>query len=317
MLRKYLLPSIAIIGAIIGLMVVFWSQKKQPVPPIPFRPPKSPYVHAIFGEGIIEASSRNISIGSPFSEVITKVYVIEGDKVKKGDPLFQLDTRQYEAQAKTLRNQIQASIISLENQKTQFGFYERLKDRRAVSEQQYEQTNYAMREAQQQVNVAKAELGQIETNIERSLVRAPLDGEILQVNIHIGEVAPNVSPGNFQSILPYGSSQFPLILMGSVEPMNLRIDIDEEDAWRYQKEAPATAFVRGNSKIQFPLQFVRIEPYIIPKASFTGQTIERIDTRVLQVLYRFMSNAIPVYAGQLLDVYIEATPRSSYEGRRR
>ncbi len=56
--------------------------------------------------------------------------------------------------------------------------------------------------------------------------------------------------------------------------------------------------------------FVRTEPYIIPKTSLTGQTIERVDTRVLQVLYRFQKGDFPIYAGQLLDVYIEALPNS-------
>lgn len=312
MLRKYFLSSIAIIGAIIGLLVVFWSQKKQPTPPIPFKPPKSPYVHAIFGEGIVEAA-QNISVGSPFSEVITKVFVVEGDKVKKGDPLFQLDIRRLEAEAKTINSQIQVARINLQNKKTQFAFYERLEDKKAVSEQSYQQTYFALQEAKEQVKVVQAQLEEVKTNIERSLIRSPVNGEILQINIHVGEIAPNVTPISSKTILPYGSSQFPLILMGNIEPFYIRIDIDEEDAWRFQKNVPATAFVRGNSRMHFPLQFVRVEPYIVPKASFTGQTTERIDTRVLQVLYRFLRNDVPIYAGQILDVFIEAPPIYSLE----
>ncbi|HEY2810449.1 MAG TPA: biotin/lipoyl-binding protein [Rhabdochlamydiaceae bacterium] len=305
MTRKYLLPAIALIGAIIALFVVFWSQKKAPVPPIPFTPARSPYAHYVAGEGIVEASSRNISIGSPFSQIITKVHVVEGDAVETGDLLFQLDTRFFEAQAETARGQIRAALVNLENQQVQFSFYERLKDKRAVSEQQYEQSYYAVREAEEQLRIAEGQLAQAEANIEMSYVRAPIRGEILQVNVHAGEVAPNVVPISSQGIIPYGSVQYPLMLMGKIEPFSLRIDIDEEDAWRYQKGARATAFVRGNSSMHFPLQFERIEPYIIPKASFTGQIIERIDTRVLQVLYRFQSN-LPIYAGQILDVFLEA-----------
>jgi RND family efflux transporter MFP subunit len=309
MLRKYLLPVIALIGAFVALIAVFVTQRKEPVPAIPFPPPRSPYVNAIYGEGIVEASSRNLSIGSPFSNITTKVYVIEGDIVKAGDPLFELDTRQYEAMAETARNQIRSAIINFENLKTQFSFYERLRDKRAVSEQQYEQAYFSMKEAEEQIRVTQAQLGEVQANIDRSLITAPIDGEILQVNIHIGEVAPNVASSSVQLLIPYASSQYPLILMGSIDPLNLRIDIDEEDAWRYQKGVPATAFVRGNSNMRFPLEFVRIEPYIIPKASFTGQTTERIDTRVFQVLYRFEKRELPIYAGQILDVYLEAAPR--------
>lgn len=304
-MRKYLLPGIALVGALAALLVVFWSQKKEPVPPIPFAAPKSPYQHAVYGSGLIEASTENIAIGTPFIELLMEIYVVEGDRVKAGDPLLRLDTRLLEAQKETAKSQLQAAIVNYENQKTQFSFYERLKDKRAVSEQAYSMAYFAMKEAEEQVNVAQGQLDQVLTDIERSTVRAPVDGEILQVNAHIGEIYPTVS---YNLTQPYVNLDTALILMGTVAPMQMRIDIDEEDSWRFIPGARATAFVRGNAKINFPMKFNRIEPYIIPKTSFTGETIERIDTRVLQVLYRFEKGDLPVYAGQLLDVYIEAPP---------
>ncbi len=305
MLRKFLLPILAFLGAIVALFAVYWSQHKQPAAPIPYPAPISPYKHAIYGAGLIEASTENISIGTPFLELITQIFVVEGDRVEAGDPLLQLDTRALEAQKATATSQLNAAIVNFENLKTQFSFYERLSDKHAVSEQAYEQAYYAMREAEEQVNVAKGQLGQIETDIERSLVRAPVDGEILQVNAHIGEIY--IQDG-YHVTQPYVNLQTSLILMGTVAPLQMRIDIDEEDCWRFRKGAKATAFVRGNAKISFPMEFVRVEPYVIPKTSFTGESIERLDTRVLQVLYRFEKGDLPVYAGQLLDVYIEAPP---------
>jgi len=50
---------------------------------------------------------------------------------------------------------------------------------------------------------------------------------------------------------------------------------------------------------------VRIEPYVIPKKSLTGDNTERVDTRVLQVIYRFERPSFPIYAGQQVDVFIE------------
>jgi len=85
--------------------------------------------------------------------------------------------------------------------------------------------------------------------------------------------------------------------MGRLSPMQMRIDIDEEDCWRFYNGAKATAFVRGNANIQFPMKFIRVEPYVIPKTSYTGETIERIDTRVLQVIYQFDQSDLPVFQG--------------------
>lgn len=307
MIRRYLLPILAILGALFGLVVVYWSQKTVPVPPILFPPAMSPYPISIAGAGIIEASSQNISIGTPFNEIIKKIYVIEGDRVKAGDKLFELDLRIFEAELATAQASVKLAEVDLENKKKQFSFYENLKDKRAVSQQIYQQTQYAYLEAIESLKVSQSTLREIETNIERSIIRAPIDGKILQVNIHVGEIAP---------VIPFISAQSTwltaangtLILMGANVPLQVRIDIDEDDAWRYERDANATAFVRGNRNIKIPLQFVRIEPYIIPKTSFTGETVERVDTRVLQVLYQFDKGDLPVYPGQILDIFIESKP---------
>lgn len=308
--KKWILPTLALTGAFIALLVVFWSQRKQPVPAILYPAPKSPYEYAIYGAGIIEASTENIAIGTPFVEPIVEIYVVEGDQVKVGDPLLKQDTRSLEAQKQTAESQLSAAKINYENQKIQFSFYQRLTDKRAVSEQAYASAFYAMLEAQEQVDIAENQLKQVIVDIDRSTIKAPVDGQILQVNAHIGEIYAPVSYGITQS---YNNVQTAQILMGAISPLQMRIDIDEEDCWRFQKGSRATAFVRGNSNIHFPMKFLRTEPYVIPKTAFTGEVTERIDTRVLQVLYRFEQMDLPIYPGQLLDVYIEAAPLSRGE----
>jgi HlyD family secretion protein len=307
MIQKYLLPFLAILGALFGLFIVFWTQKELPTQPILFPPPTSPYAFSIAGAGIIEASSRNRAVGTPFDEIVAKVYVIEGDFVKAGDPLFQLDLRNFEAQVRIAKANLNSAIVTFKDKEKQYSFYQRLTNKTAVSEQIYSQTNFAYLEAKEAVNVARANLEAAKVNVERSIIKAPVDGEILQVNIHVGELAP-VNPFFSNQSTSQAVAQGSLILMGTVQPLEVRIDIDEDDCWRYKSNAAATAFVRGNSHINFPLKFVRIEPYIIPKSSFTGETTERVDTRVLQVLYSFYREDLPVYAGQVLDIYIESEP---------
>jgi HlyD family secretion protein len=309
--NRYFLPGLAIFGAMLALIVVVWSQRTMPPAPILFPPPQSPYPHFIAGAGIIESSSQNISIGTPFNEIIEKVFVTEGNFVKKGDPIIQLDTRAFEAKLKEAEASLELANISLENAYKQFSFYERLTDQRAVSEGTYTTAQYTYLQAKQNVKVARATLEEAKVNIDRSTIRAPIDGQILQVNSHVGEIAP---------IIPFISNQSTwstaangtLVLMGAVDPMQVRIDINEDDAWRYEQGSRAMAFVRGNSTIRFPLKFLRIEPYIIPKSSFTGMTTERVDTRVLQVLYQFQRGDLPVYPGQILDIFIESEPIENF-----
>jgi multidrug efflux pump subunit AcrA (membrane-fusion protein) len=153
--------------------------------------------------------------------------------------------------------------------------------------------------AKAQVAAAEDQLKQTETDIERLTVRALVSGQILQVNIRLGEFAQA------------GGLATPLMLLGNVEPLHVRVDIDENDAWRVRPDAPAVAFMRGNRALETPVQFVRIEPYVVPKKSLTGDTTERVDTRVLQVLYQFSRGDLPVYVGQQMDVFIEAPPIGS------
>jgi hypothetical protein len=97
------------------------------------------------------------------------------------------------------------------------------------------------------------------------------------------------------------------MILGSVTPLHVRVDVDEHDAWRVRGGAQAVASPRGNGSIRIPLEFVRFEPYVIPKKSLTGDSTERVDTRVLQVIYRIRDGEPSVYVGQQMDVYIDGS----------
>jgi multidrug resistance efflux pump len=147
------------------------------------------------------------------------------------------------------------------------------------------------------VTSAEAEVKAARVEIDRLTVYAPVDGDILQVNIRPGEFAPS------------GVTSQPLILLGNLDKLHVRIDIDENDAWRYQPEAPAVASIRGNPQFKTDLKFEYVETYVVPKRSLTGDSTERVDTRVMQVVYSFKRGDIPVYPGQIMDVYIDDQTR--------
>jgi multidrug efflux pump subunit AcrA (membrane-fusion protein) len=150
---------------------------------------------------------------------------------------------------------------------------------------------------QAQVASARAQVTQCRSDLERYTVRSPLDGSVLQVKIHAGEYAPASQTDNA------------LVMVGSEDLLSVRVDVDEQDAWRVQTDRRATAFVRGRTDAPIALTFARLEPYVVPKTSLTGSSSERVDTRVLQVIYSFhRPKDVRVYAGQQMDVYIEADP---------
>lgn len=297
MIRKIGLPLLAAAGIVFSIFMVFWSQRTPPIQPILFQPPKPPYLHYVAGEGIIESFNENVIIGTSFPDLVWEVYVKAGDRVKKGTPLFKLDTRQQEADLQTAYEELNRAQTRLKDKTIQFNYYKKLCDKNAVSKQEYTQAFYDMKIAQDQIEIAQANVNQLKTIIERAYIIAPKDGTILQTNARVGEFA-NVNPFD----------RIPLMIFGDTSTLQLRVTVAEEDAWRIQKAAPATAFVRGNSSITIPLKFNYIEPYIRPKQVLTGSDIERVDTRVLEIIYTFEPKDLPIYVGQLLDVYVEAQP---------
>jgi multidrug efflux pump subunit AcrA (membrane-fusion protein) len=140
---------------------------------------------------------------------------------------------------------------------------------------------------------AEEAVRQASTDLDILTVRAPRDGYLLQVNLREGESAANKS------------SSESLMLLGDVDTYQVRAEVDEQDAVLIGGESPAVASLKGHSDLRMPLRFVRIEPYVVPKRSLTGDSLERVDTRVLQIVYAFERPAFPVYVGQQVDVFIQ------------
>jgi HlyD family secretion protein len=144
---------------------------------------------------------------------------------------------------------------------------------------------------------AEAQVQQTKTEIDRALVRAPVDGEVLKVYVHPGEYV-GAQPGQ------------PLFVLGHIGRLHVRVDISEHDIDRFSPGAPARAVTRGQARVEYPLRFVRVEPYVVPKKSLTGDNTERVDTRVLQVIYRLDKGEGRVYVGQQLDVFLDVGTQS-------
>lgn len=84
----------------------------------------------------------------------------------------------------------------------------------------------------------------------------------------------------------------------------------QRTAWRVGAQAAALGAVHGREDNPFGLTFVRFEPAVIPKRSLTGAPDERVDTRVLQVIYGINAAPIGTFVGQQVDVFIESVARS-------
>jgi len=304
-------------GAIFGvwmIVMVTRTQAAKDLPPAgepPVPPPAKPFEHAVAATGILEALSDNVSIGVPVPGVVTEVSVKVNDPVKKDQPLFKVDDRDLRAEELSTRAQQQVSQAQIEVSQAQLGKLEAqlarlqsVNDPRAVSKDDLENRQQDVAVARAQLAAAKAQMAssdialkRISLLIERLTVRAPRDGNILQVNVRTGEYAAT-------------SPKSPAMIIGDTDKLQIRADVDEQNATRIRPGQKAIAYLKGDPKVTFPLEFVRVEPYVIPKVSLTGASTERVDTRVLQVIYSLKRpENPPLYVGQQVDVFIEAPER--------
>jgi HlyD family secretion protein len=284
-------------------------------------------------------------LGLPPKSTLMPWEALIGQYVKQGDPLFRVDDRQlkatlafHEANLASARAQlakleqmprpeelavskakVEVAEAAVELQRDLAERDARLIASAATTDEQYRQHQLSLRMALRQLAQAKADLAltragsweadkeiaraavklaeaqvqQDKTDIERAIVRAPVDGVVLQVNVRPGEYVGN-------------TPNAPLVVLGAVtDYLHVRVDIDEHDIPRFQPGAPAVASLRGAPDKKYPLTFIRVEPYVIPKKSLTGDNTERVDTRVLQVIYALKPEGKPIYVGQQLDVFLD------------
>jgi HlyD family secretion protein len=139
--------------------------------------------------------------------------------------------------------------------------------------------------------------------LDRYTVRAPADGIVMAIKAAPGSY---VTPQGVYDSYTQGSNN-PLVILGSAsQDLHVRCFVDEILIPRLPAadRIKAQMSVRG-AAVRVPLQFVGIEPYVSPKISLSDQRLERVDVRVLPVIFRFRnSDTLHLYPGQLVDVYI-------------
>lgn len=283
---------LSLAGILIALSLVKALNRPQPPQTMARPPAANPYAHTIATSGIIESTDRNIALSAPQSGLVSNIFVKVSDHVNAGDPLFCIDPRELEARYQLQEANVKVSEANLVRLQDQLRRLKSVSDPRAVSQEDVRTRENDVNVAAAQLDASLAQLAETKQLIERLTVRAPKNGIILQNNIRVGEYVLT-------------SSENPAMLLGTLNKLQVRVDIDEQNASRFHPGLPAVAYLKNNTKFSFPLTFDRIEPYVIPKKSLTGASEERVDTRVLQVIYSFQKpENINIFVGQQVDVFI-------------
>lgn len=318
---RVILPILAVVGIIAGAIMVFGGLPNREAQTPTVTPPTTPQQQresgSVAGSGVVEPSSELIEIGTPLNGVVEEVYVTAGQQVSAGTPLFRIDTRdaraaviEAEAQARSGVQSIVAAQTRLRVAQNQLALFRGVSDPRAVSRLEVVDREGAVADARAQLALAQAQSSEARARVERArvdigrrTVRAPVTAQVLQVRTRAGEFA---SAGSGQ-----GGAQDPLLTMGITIPLNVRVDIDESEIARINIGAPAVISARGNAKRRVTAIFVRAEPQVVPKKSLTNSASERVDVRVLQLIYQIPADATDMFVGQQIDAFLPAKDKAA------
>lgn len=304
MIRKYALPALAAAGVVLAAIeIIAGGQPSAHSEPVAHSA-KAPFGSNVAGTGIVEASTENIAIGTPVAGVVATVLVKPGSHVHAGDELFKIDDRELAAQLLPATAQIGEAEATLAKDKDTLDRADALSqaNKDAITVEELRRRRFVVAIDQAALNRANADVERLKILLSRYTITAPVDGLVMQVKIRVGEFATT------------GVLDPPLMVLGGDARLHVRVDVDEQQAWRVKQGADAIAFVRGNPDLKTSLKFERLEPMVVRKASLTGESVERTDTRVLQVIYSFAPAKFPAYVGQQLDVFIDASPEKVVAG---
>lgn len=287
-----LLIAVTALGAA-AVVAAVWRDRAPELPSVSTQPRASVAGAAdpVAGSGIVEAEGGLIIPAAPVAGIVTRVDAVWGAVVRAGDPLFALDDRDLQSARTVAQAEIDLATTAIEPTEQQLRITRALVDLHLATRQDVVARQQAVAVARATLQLARARLAAIEADRARRIVRAPVAGEILKVNIRPGDYVDPAAAG-------------PAILLAGGHRLAVRAEFDEFDAWRVHPGDAAVASLPAMPGRRVALRFERIEPYVMGKIQLTGSSGERVDTRVLQVIYSFPPGAIPVYIGQRVDVTV-------------
>lgn len=297
------------------------------------------------GNGVVEPADRETRVAAQVTAVVAEVLVQEGQRVKKGDVLVQLengvelaalraaeadlaaeranfsrvakgvrvedkDAVEAEAQASRSRAELSNGILARTEQLAKTGAatadeLERAR-RQAATDQATSRGNEARLRAAQagsrseevsfqkaRVLAAESKVAQAQAQLDRLAVRAPLDGEVLQVKVRRGELY------SFQ-----GSE--PLVVMGDTSKLRVRMDVDERDIARVKVGANAYVTADAFGAEKFSGKVVEVGRRFGRKNIRTDDPIEKNDTKVLETVIELETNSRLV-PGQRVSSFVTAS----------
>ena len=173
---------------------------------------------------------NTVEIRARASGYLSRADFREGDLVKKGQLLFEVDAKPYQAALTRAKAELASARVDTELSRKNAARGEQLFKASVISEQEWDTRDAAFHQLSARADVASAALHSAELDLDYATVRSPIDGRI-------GRIL--VTPGN----LVGPSMTSPLATVVSVDPLYVYVDVDETRALRLTRSGGTVARV--------------------------------------------------------------------------
>jgi RND family efflux transporter MFP subunit len=253
--RRWVIPIVLVLGLIGGVAV--WAVKGRTTAVVvayatKSAPGEAGPIPVLSGSGYVVTGDRYVSVGVRVAGRIDRYFVEEGQSVRKGDELVQLDDRDYQAAVAATEARIVSARANLALAEAELRRGRTLSTQGVISQQELDVQENKAAVARAEIVRLEAELRQTKVNLDYTTLRAPTDGVILAKLKEVGEIAV---PGGFA-----GSGD--LIRLANLSDMRAEVDINEADLNRIELGQPARVTPDAYPDKNYDAAVVKLYPQV-------------------------------------------------------
>jgi RND family efflux transporter MFP subunit len=209
-------------------------------------------VAVLSGAGYLVPGDKVVSVGSRVPGRVAAFLVDEGDHVKRGQPLVQLDDREYKAAVDRQRARLASARARAELARAQLERGRELRERDSLSAQELDVRTNELALSNAGIGEADAALREAELDLENTVLRAPSDGVVLAKLKEAGEIAV---PGGFS-----GSGD--LVRLANMTEVRAEVDINESDLPRIRLGQRAEVTPDALPESRYAASVVKLYPQV-------------------------------------------------------
>lgn len=225
-----------------------------------------------------------VSVKSQVTGVLMQAHFKEGQNVKKGQMLFTIDPRPFEAAVKQMEANLARDVAQLQNAREQARRYAELLKKQYVSQEQYDQIRTNADALESVVEADKAAVENAKVQLSYCYIYAPIDGQVGSLLVNAGNLV-RVNDGT------------PLVVINQLSPINVTFSVPEQHLADVKRHMAAGAL---KVDARFPSDEGSPEQGTL---TFVDNAVDR-QTGTIKLKAEFKNSARRLWPGQFINVAV-------------